>query len=219
MHGTIVYEPLASSRDSSFEEFFAIYAESVPSRERKPRALIAAMVSQPHYKFLLLKRDGVTIGFSTIFCPLAERFCLLEYMAIHAAHRHSGLGRDLFLRSVQEVVASRGNIPMLLEVDSDRGVQGDVTMIRRRQQFYRRLGCVRVEGLSYVLPLPGEGPSPPMDLFVYLPDGSSAIRKSQLEHWLSVVYEVVYGCSRNDARISKMTARLSDLIVEAHANG
>lgn len=216
MPGADVYEPLVSRKDPSFAAFFRIYSESMPLREQKGKALVAAMVGQPHYRFLLLKRDGVTIGFSAIFCPPSESFCLLEYMAIHPMHRNSGLGRGLFLRSIQEVVATRGSIPVLLEVDSDRGLEGDVTMIRRRQQFYRRLGCVRVEGLSYVLPLPGDGPPPPMDLFVYLPAGLPAIRKPQLERWLSVVYESVYDCSPNDPRLGAMMATLCDPEVQTH---
>jgi len=212
MHGADVYEPLLSSHDPAFDEFFGIYADSIPLRERKPKTVVAAMVGQPHYTFLLLKREGRIAGFSTIFCPPAEPFCLLEYMAIDARLRNSGLGRGLFLRSVQEVAASRGDIPMLLEVDSDRGLEGDLALTRRRQRFYERLGCRRVEGLAYVLPLPGDGPPPPMDLYVYFPDRPPVIRKSQLERWLGVVYESVYGCSARDARLSRMAATLPDPI-------
>jgi hypothetical protein len=185
----------------------------MPLREQKPRILISAMVCQPHYKVLLLKRNGTPIGFSIIFYPLTETFCLLEYMAIHTMYRNSGLGRQLFLRSIQDVVASRGSIPVLLEVDSDRERLADLTMIRKRQQFYRRLGCLRVDGLSYVLPLPGVGPPPEMDLLIYFPDCASVIRKAQLEQWLTVIYKSVYDCSPEDPRLTKMTSTLPDPVV------
>ena len=52
-----------------------------------------------------------------------------------------------------------------------------------RQRFYAQLGCLRIEGLSYVLPLPGEGPPPEMDRF-YLHGRATAFHlKSQLEHF------------------------------------
>jgi len=208
-----LYEPLVSNSDPSFEEFFGIYAASMPLREQKPRAVISAMVGQPHYKILLLKRNGAAVGFSITFSPLIEPFCLLEYMAVHAMYRNSGLGRQLFLRSVQEVVAHRGSIPVLLEVDSDRELSADLAVIRKRQHFYRRLGCLRVDGLSYVLPLPGKGPPPEMDLLVYFPDRASVIRRSELARWLTVVYESVYDCSPQDQRLTRMISTLSDPVV------
>ncbi|MGH8491047.1 MAG: GNAT family N-acetyltransferase [Gammaproteobacteria bacterium] len=69
------------------------------------------MVTLPDYEILLLKRNDVAIGFSVVFMPLQESFCLLEYMAVHAAYRNSGLGRHLFLRTVQDVGENFQEIP------------------------------------------------------------------------------------------------------------
>lgn len=205
-----VYEQLLLDCGTIFEDFYRIYTESLPRREQKPKAQIAAMVTRPDYWVLLARRNGVVIGFSILFIPSRESFGLVEYMAIDRPYRDMGAGSELFRHSVHAVVSNRGDIPILLEVDSDREASADQVMRRRRQLFYRRLGCLRIDRLSYLLPLPGEGSPPEMDLFVYVLDKSRIIRKSELEHWLRVLYQEVYNVSPKDARILRMTKCVED---------
>jgi GNAT superfamily N-acetyltransferase len=209
------YEPLVSASASTFEGFYGIYAQSIAVREQKPRARIAEMVARPDYRILLVKKGDVVAGFSIIFAPGTETFCLLEYMAIAESFRNAGLGAQLFVRSAGNVAASRGDVPMLLEVDSDRQPSGDLTLIRRRQQFYRRLGCLRVDGLSYRLPLPGDGPPPAMDLLVHFAGKPFAVRSWQLASWLTAIYTSVYECPSDDPRLADMMAPLSDPVTLA----
>lgn len=204
------YEPLVSSSDPSFDEFYRIYVESIPLRERKPKTQISAITTRPDYKILLLKRNDVVIEFSILFTPTKESFCLLEYMAVHSAHRNLGLGRELFLHTFKDFASNCGTVHCLLEVDSDREQSADQEIRRRRQRFYRRLGCLRIDGLSYVLPLHGEGAPPQMDLMVYLPDRLPPISRHQLEHWLKVIYNKVYDCSPDDPRIAQMMEAIGD---------
>jgi len=207
------YSPLESSGEPSFEEFYRIYFESLPLREQKPKALISAIVSRPDYKILLLKRKSAVIGFSVVYSPPKEGFCLLEYMAVHAAYRDSGLGRQLFLRSVQDVASRSGRIPMLLEVDSDRESCADQAIRTRRRHFYERLGCFRMDGLPYILPLLGQGSPPQMDLMIYAADGKPLVRKSQLGRWLTVVFQEVYDCPPDDPRIALMMTTVADPVL------
>ena len=52
-------------------------------------------------------------------------------------------------------VAKGAKGPMLLEVDAvAEGVRADDAAVRR-QRFYRRMGCRRIDGLGYILPLAG----------------------------------------------------------------
>ena len=204
------YERLVFSSGPLFDEFYGIYVESMPLRERKPKPLISAIVNRTDYKVILLKRNTVTIGFSMLFTPAKESFCLLEYMAVHSAYRNIGLGSKLFLHTLKDVVSNGGTVHCLLEVDSDREQSADQEIRRRRQLFYKKLGCFRIDGLTYVLPLPGEGPPPQMDLMVYSPDSQPLIRKPQLEHWLKVIYNQVYNCSPNDPRIVHMMEAVGD---------
>jgi hypothetical protein len=207
----VTYEALVSAGDPSFEDFLRIFAEAIHPREQKSKALISKMVSRPDYKILLQKKNGFAVGFSIVFAPAAESFCLLEYMAVDSGHRNSGFGGKLFQRAMQDSVSSHGvPLPMLLEVDSDREASADREMRQRRLQFYKRLGCLRVENLSYILPLPGKDPVPDMFLLVCAPKNVSAIPKPQLEHWLGVIYQTVYNCAPGDPRIDRMLEVVPD---------
>ncbi|MEK7321600.1 MAG: GNAT family N-acetyltransferase [Pseudomonadota bacterium] len=209
------YALLTSSNDASFEEFYSIYFSSMPAREQKSRALLAAMAARADYRILLVIRKAAVIGFSVVFAPPEESFRLLEYMAVHAEHRNAGVGGRLFLRSVQDAVNGRGNIPVLLEVDSDREFSADQAIRKRRRQFYKRLGCCRIEGLSYILPLPGKGAPPQMDLMIYFPEGVSPVGKPYLERWLKAIYQGVYNCSSDDPRIAQMMRTVTDPVTFA----
>ena len=156
---------------------------------------------------LVASQGDVTIGFSILFAPLNEPFCLLEYMAVSAEHRNMGIGRELFRYSLS--IARLSNPDMLLEVESPREPSADHKLRERRLAFYRNLGCLRLDALEYLLPLKRIGPPPAMDLMVHRTDKGS-IRKAQVEHWLEVIYRSVYGCSSGDSRIDKMLEPLSD---------
>ena len=205
------YQLLNSATDPSFEEFFRIYAESIHPREQKPKALIARMVTLPDYRLFVQKEDDRAMGFSIVFAPAKENFCLLEYMAVDSSRRNSGLGAKLFLHSAHAMAASAGApLPMLLEVDSDREASADRLLRTRRLNFYRRLGCLRIDELSYILPLAGEGAPPEMFLLLHASPEVLAIQKSELRHWLEVIYETVYGCRTDDPRIARMLEGVFD---------
>lgn len=205
------FEELTSCSEPAFAEFYRIYAESIAEREQKSKDWICEMVRRPEYKLFLLKRDDQVIGFSILFLPAAEPFGLLEYMATSAEHRNQGLGGEIFRRTMHSGLSGpRGQVPILLEVDSDREESADQKLRTRRQQFYRRLGCLRLARLHYILPLPGGGAPPKMDLMIYAAGGLQHVAKSELEKWLKVVYHDVYNCSADDPRIKEILAGLPD---------
>ena len=206
----VTFEPLAATDDRSFEDLYRIYAEAISIAEQKPRERLAAMVLRPDYKVLLAKRSGRVIGFSFLFLPAQESFCLLEYMAVDSMHREGGVGAALFRHSLQAAASVSGERPTILEVDSDRTPSPHQALCRRRQQFYRRLGCRRVEGLSYLLPLSTEGPPPEMDLMVHVSPAVDSLPKLRLRRWLEVMYQEAYGCSPDDFRIHRMMEPVAD---------
>ena len=208
------FEELTSCSHPDFEEFYRIYANSIAARERKSRTWICEMVGRSDYKFLLLKHSNQVTGFSVLFLPQSENFGVLEYMAIADAYRNQGLGAELFRRAMQATrPAQRGQPgPILLEVDSDREKSPDQGLRTRRQQFYRRLGCAMISGLHYIMPLPGVGPPPEMDLFIYGEDRRQ-ISKAKLEKWLKIIYQGIYNCPPEDPRIGEMLAGVSDPVL------
>jgi GNAT superfamily N-acetyltransferase len=214
-------EQLASSQGETFRQLYAIYAASIAAREQKSEGWIATMIDAPEYRVWVAKAGGLVRGFSILFVPAAGGFALLEYMAVAPDQRNHGLGAELFRRTVEEAVPPGGRpLPVLLEVDSDREASSDRALRTRRERFYRRLGCLRIAGLRYLMPLAGEGPPPEMDLLVYTaePLGRRArsevprgeVPRSDVKSWLETIYRDVYHCSPDDPRLAQMVAGLPD---------
>src|SRR5580692_769847 len=187
---------LESSDGETLRQLHAIYTTSIAVREQKPEAWIATVLGAPQYRVWIAKEGGLVRGFSILFLPVAEGFALLEYMAVAPDQRNRGLGGELFRRTVEHAMTPEGRrVPVLLEIDSDREASSDRAMRTRRERFYRRLGCARVAGLRYLMPLPGEGPPPEMDLLIHFGEPPGAVRRSVLERWLRTIYRDVYRCS------------------------
>lgn len=205
------FEQLTSCSDPDFESFYRIYADSIAQRERKPKTRICEMAGRSDYKIFVLKRNGRVIGFSILFLPSSETFSLLEYMAVTGEYRNAGLGSQLFRQSMERAFTDEEQPrPVLLEVDSDREQSADRELRFRRKQFYRRLGCLSVSSLHYILPLAGEGPVPQMDLMIYPAGKIEQVSKSTLERWLKVIYQSVYNCLPEDPRIKEMLLSVAD---------
>ena len=206
-------EQLKTCSEPAFREFYQIYAASIAVREQKPEPWICEMVRKPDNKILVMKREGHVKGFSILFLPRSQRFGLLEYMAVVREERNRGLGAELFRRSMEQVLSPDGQaVPILLEVDSDREASPDQKLRARRQRFYRRLGCLRIAELRYILPLPGEGPPPEMDLMVFPAGNQQQISKTDLKSWLKTIYQDVYRCSSGDPRIVTMLENMPDTV-------
>ncbi len=204
-------EELKSGSGPEFEEFYSIYADSISARERKSKVWISEMAGKAEYRILLLKLNSHVVGFSVVFLPRSADFGLLEYMATASQYRNKGLGAELFRHSLQ-IAQSQPSQPrsLLLEVDSDRERCFDQALRARRQKFYRRLGCLTIAGLPYIMPLAGEGPPPDMDLMVYPADDVRQVSKSLLESWIKTIYQGVYHCPPDDPRISQMLMSVAD---------
>jgi GNAT superfamily N-acetyltransferase len=211
MADAVELEQLKSRDGETFGQFYAIYAASIVVREQKPQGWIGAMIGAPEYRVWVARTGGVVRGFSILFLPPAGGFALLEYMAVAQEQRNRGLGRQLFRRSLDCAVTSEGRrLPVVLEIDSDREPSSDRAMRTRREGFYRRLGCVRIAGLHYIMPLPGEGSSPEMDLMVHSAEPLDSLGRGELKRWLQVIYRDVYRCSPDDPRIGQMLQHLPD---------
>jgi GNAT superfamily N-acetyltransferase len=212
-------EQLSSSDGETFRQLYAIYAASIAAREQKRESWIAAMIDAPEYRVWVAKAGGLVRGFSILFVPAAGGFALLEYMAVAPDQRNHGLGAELFRRTVAEAVTREGlPLPVLLEVDSDREASSDRALRTRRERFYRRLGCLRIAGLHYLMPLAGEGAPPEMDLLVYRAEplgrpARSEVPRSDVKRWLETIYQDVYHCSPDDPRLAQMVAGLPDPVL------
>src|SRR5580698_378379 len=219
MAETVKLEQLASSEGETFRQLYAIYAASIAAREQKRESWIAAMIDAPQYRVWVAKAGGLVRGFSILFVPATGGFALLEYMAVAPDQRNHGLGAELFRQTMKAALTpGERPLPVLLEVDSDREASSDRALRTRRERFYRRLGCLRIAGLRYIMPLAGEGSPPEMDLLVYSADplgrvAGSEVPRSDVTRWLETIYRDVYHCAPNDPRLAQMVAGLPDPVL------
>ncbi len=207
-------EQLKSADGEPFQQLFAIYAASIPPSEQKPELWLRAMVAAPEYRVWIAQDAGQMLGFSILFVPPGEGFALLEYMAVSAEKRGYGFGGELFRRTVEHALTPQGaRLPVLLEVDSDAEASSDQAVRTRRAHFYRRLGCVKIAGLRYLMPLRGVGPAPEMDLMVYRAAPPAHLARGDLKRWLETIYRDVYHGSPDDPRIAQMLQLLPDPVL------
>ncbi len=191
-----------------FEEFYAIYESSLPSREQKSRPAIRALIHRDDYRVLLLESEATVLAFSVVFISKAYDFCLLEYMATRADQRNRGLGGAMLEASL----AAAPGRPMLVEVNSEREDSPDREIRIRRKGFYRRHGCLQIAGLDYLLPLSGRTPPPEMDLLVHRHGRVAPIRKTELAGWLTEIYTQAYARTADDPRIRTMLQAFGDMV-------
>jgi GNAT superfamily N-acetyltransferase len=195
----MLIQRLTNSDPALLDRIGTIYADSIPTSERKPNSWLPRAAARSDYAILAGVVENDVVGFGILFVPSDEPMALLEYFAVDAAHRNRGIGSEL----ISQILASLLGRCVLAEVESNCGLGNENA---RRQTFYRRIGFRKVVGLDYLLPL--DFPVPPLDL--WLLNSPNPLGRGVLARWLEIVYERVYGRSAGDARLATMVRQLSD---------
>jgi GNAT superfamily N-acetyltransferase len=207
--GSILVRRITAADEQAWGCLCEIYIQSIAAEEQKSLEEFAAMAGREDYTFLAAQLDEVTVGFSIVWHSATADFSLLEYMAVQESQRGRGVGSLLFNASATEALVNRSGHCLILEVDSvEFGARG-AEACSLRQKFYRRLGCRRLEGLRYLLPLAGRSP-PTMDLMLLAEPMPEAVSKRRVREWLRAIYEHVYRQSGGDPRIDQMLISVND---------
>lgn len=184
---------------------FALYASAIEKTEQRPEAAFRALASREDYRFLAAIMEGRLIGVAVSWMPPGAGFWLFEYAAVDGEMRGRGVGANLFLASRMVAGEERA---ALVEVDADLGAPEQA----QRLNFYRRLGCRKVGGLDYQLPLEAFGKPPLMWLLVMAQQETMGVSVFALEDWLRRIYSEVYGKGLDDPRLAQMIDPLPDVV-------
>jgi ribosomal protein S18 acetylase RimI-like enzyme len=195
---------LAQSGAVEFGPLLSLYERAIPASERRSREAIEQLARSPVHRISVLQRGQEILGFSILY--LGSQVGLLEYLAVDERLRGAGLGARLY----QEARLHLGKRPMVVEVEAVGDGGADLEERKRRAAFYQRLGCRRIEGLRYILPLIAEGAPPPLDLLVDGHEGA-AVTSAEVRLWLRHIYVGAYDCHSGDPRI--------DLMLKGHEAG
>lgn len=188
--------PLAGPYGQEMDALLSLYERAIPSSERRSGQAVRELTGSAAHRLSVLKQGQDVLGFSILF--IGARVGLLEYLAVDERCRGLGFGTMLY----RDARLRLGGRPLLVEVESDGADEGES---RRRMTFYRRLGCRRLEGLGYILPLITDAPPPPLDLLVD-GHGAATIDAAELREWLEHIYVGAYGCKPDDPRLDSMLA-------------
>jgi len=187
----------------TFERALAIYREVIAPSEQRSEEEIRTLLGRRDYVVLAAEQGGEVVGFAISYVPLAEDFWLFEYVATTPAERGRGAGAALVLHATS--LAGEGRVG-LVEADVDTGHD---PVARKRLRFYARLGCRKLDGLDYQLPLRTHGLPPPMLLLALAPPNVASLSVEAVERWLRLIYIGVYRQNEDDPRIAEMIGSLS----------
>lgn len=202
-HSAIHIAPLGAD-DAA--ELLAIYNEALAPEERKADDIIRHSLIRADYLTLGARSaSGQLLGFASLYRSAANPFNLLEYLATDHAARGQGIGAEL----VQAALSATQNTPLLVEVDAVPPIDAPDAMSRRRQSFYRRLGCQKFENIPYRMPQVSAGMPPLMDLFIHPNGPTPTITHAELYAWITDIYHHVYDQQDAAADIDAIMASAS----------
>ncbi|MBK8838065.1 MAG: GNAT family N-acetyltransferase [Hyphomonadaceae bacterium] len=199
----ILIHPLMAGDADGFAEAFAIYHDAIELTEQRTETELRKLLLRPDYRFFVARRDGKMIGMSVAYVPTEDYFWLFEYAAVVPEARGASIGAQLFLAS--RAIAGPGRMG-LVEVDANCGTDAQA----RRLRFYQKLGCRRIDGLNYQLPLEAFGEPPAMWLLALAAPEIGTLDVNIVERWLRTIYEDVYAKRLDDPRLAQMIDRLPD---------
>lgn len=126
---------------------WTMYAESMPSEEREPPAVILASVAAGNAVLARARLAAGTVGFAVTHLLERPPAAFLVYLAIAKPYRGGGIGSRLFeyaWSTAERAVAGRGIdlLGMAWEIDDPARTTEDAERQRRlrRQEFFARLG-------------------------------------------------------------------------------
>ena len=163
-------EQLTSSEGETFRQLYAIYAASIAAREQKRESWIAAMICfLPSIASRGEGRRPRRAGFSIPVRAGGWGCALLEFMAVASDQRNHGLGAELVLRArlMKAARAPRGTpAPRAAGGSTRTGKPPAIAALWTRQggASTSASAALRLAKLRYLMPLPGEGSPPEMDL-------------------------------------------------------
>ncbi len=153
----------SGSAAESFSHLLRLYVSAFPAQERADPAHLSAALSSGEKRLWTIEVERNQAGFAV--CQVLDSDCwLLEYLAIEAADRSTGLGAQL-LRQVRHDLRSVGTTTLYLEVEPSDEADEEESWTSRRLGWYRRQGAtVAADAAFYAVPNALTGEPLPMTL-------------------------------------------------------
>lgn len=194
----LTFDTPSADAAATDRDLWAMYAESMPSEEREPPAVILASVAAGNAVLARARLAAGTVGFAVTHLLERPRAAFLVYLAIAKHYRGGGIGSRLFeyaWSTAERAAASRGAelLGITWEIDDPERVPEGAERQRRlqRRRFFARLGGETLP-LAYLQP-PVNGPSAVPMLLLWR--GKSGRAHPQLVELVRAIYFEKYGAA------------------------
>jgi GNAT superfamily N-acetyltransferase len=185
---------------------YALYRDSITRSAQRPEAEFRGLVARADYRFVAAMLKDELLGLAVVWLPADSDIWLFEYVVVVPKARSYRIGSNLFTGA--RILAGEHRTA-LIEVEVDLGATGQA----KRLEFFRRLGCQRVVGLDYRMPLRAFGIPPPMWLLTVLPQAAESLPAQTVEGWMRRIYAEAYGKPFDDPRLAQMIDPLPDEVL------
>ena len=177
---SLVFDLPPAESAASDEDLWSLYAQSMPTEEREPRAVILASVNAGDAVLTRARRAEATVGFAVTHLLKRPAAAFLVYLAVARQLRGGGIGSSLFefaWRAAERIAAGRGIdlLGMTWEIDDPERAPDATERQRRvkRREFFTRLGGERLAAAYYQPPVNGPTPVPMLLMWRGRPERAS----------------------------------------------
>lgn len=188
---------------------YALYRDSITKSQQRPEAEFRSLVGRKDFHFIAAMLEDELLGVAVTWIPPDSDIWLFESVVVVPKARGHRIGTNLFTGA--RILAGEHRTA-LIEVEVDLGAKGQA----RRIEFFRRLGCLRVVGLDYRMPLRALGIPPPMWLLGVMAQPVDVVPAQTVEGWMRRIYAEAYDKPVDDPRLAQMIDPLpDDVMLEA----
>ncbi len=198
----------SGSAAERFSHLLRLYVSAFPAQERADPAQLSAALSSGEKRLWTIEVERRHAGFAV--CQVLDSDCwLLEYLAIEAADRSTGLGAQL-LRQVRHDLRSVGATTLYLEVEPPDETDEESWMSRRLGWYRRQGATVAADAALYAMPNALTGEPLPMTLMAMPLRGGAAKRDFPvLCRDVTVIFGRSYGLSLESDLVQRVLKGLS----------
>lgn len=207
----VKFDEVDDASSVEFDEAMKIYIAAFPDNERRPVAVVKAMLNSGRSR-LIVGRVGneSALAFMALLYPLTGTpFLLGDYLATAEGYRNKGIGKA-FLGNIFDLIGDMRFKYFLVQVENPYIDHDEMKM--RRTKFYKGLGMKELKGIRYILP-PLQGTTPiELILMVLSTEDEDCLAGEILKAMIIQMFEELYDRHEGDEFLTLILGGIPDRV-------